>query len=90
MSVRVTKKIRRVIDRLARGTATGKQLSEDTNIAFTALWVIVDKLEAEGWIKENADQRYELTQTGRDGIRAEDEKTMAHSRPGPRRDRGRR
>lgn len=83
MSVRVTKKVRRVVERLSRGGATVKEISEDTNINFPVLWPVIDKLEANGWIKDTG-QTYELTQFARDGIRAADEQSMASSRPGPR------
>lgn len=89
MSVRVTRKIRRVLDTLARGEATAKEISERTNINFPGIWDVITKLESEGWVKDTG-ETFVITQTGRDGLRAEDEKVMAHSRPGPRRDNRRR
>lgn len=83
MSVRVTKKIRRVVDRLAKSNATAREISTDTNINFPALWPVIDKLESNGWITDTG-QTYSLTQTARDGLREADRPSMTNARPGPR------
>jgi hypothetical protein len=69
MSVRVTKKVRRVIDRLAVSPATPRQISEATNIKFPALWPIIDRLLMEGWIIVKSTQEYVLTEDGRAGLK---------------------
>ncbi len=67
MSVRVTRKVRRVIDRLARGPATVADISDNTNIKFQALWPIIDRLLMDGWIVVKSTQEYVLTECGRAG-----------------------
>jgi hypothetical protein len=83
VSVRVTKKVRRVLDRLAKSAATAREISTDTNINFPALWPVIDKLESNGWVQDTG-KAYKITQAARDGIRLADQASMTNSKPGPR------
>lgn len=84
MSVRVTRKTRRVIDRLAKSPATIREISEVTNIKFPALWPIMDRLTIAGWIICKSTQEYVLTEDGRAGRdQAIADEKQAHVNPWP-------
>jgi hypothetical protein len=87
MSVRVTRKTRRVVDWLSRGPATIRDISENTNIKFPALWPIMDRLTVAGWIVCKSTQEYVLTEDGRAGRKqaiADEKQAHVQSWPEPR------
>lgn len=84
MSVRVTRKTRRVIDRLAISPATIREISEAVNIKFPALWPIMDRLTVAGWIICKPTQEYVLTEDGRAGReQAIADEKQTYVTPGP-------
>lgn len=66
MSVRITRKHRRVIDALARESLAIGPLSAATNISVIHLWPIIDRLEADGWVTTDG-AVWSLTDKGREG-----------------------
>jgi predicted transcriptional regulator len=80
----VTRKVRRVVERLAKSPATGLEISADTNISFPALWPVIDRLESNGWITDK-DGSFTLTDVARDGMdRARDAVRKSYDPPRPR------
>lgn len=64
MSVRVTRKVRRVLDLLARQGATVREISDGTNISLPTLWPLLDRMADSGWIAVDG-RTYSLTEAGR-------------------------
>lgn len=65
MTVRVTRKVRRVVERLDKGPATAIVVSGDTNLGLSAVYVILDRLEDSGWLVFSADHTWCLSAHGR-------------------------
>lgn len=69
MTVRVTRKVRRVVERLDKGPATALETSVDTNISLSAAYVILDRLLDAGWVIYRSDHTHVLTAHGRACLR---------------------
>ncbi len=69
MSVRVTRRVRRVLESLARSDRTVAGLIADTGISPSWLWPVIDRLETNGWIAE-AEDAYQITELGRRELKA--------------------
>lgn len=67
MTIRVTRKIRRVLERLVKSPATATEISSDTNISFPALYPMLDRLADAGWITVG-DLAYSITSAGHAGL----------------------
>lgn len=87
MSVRVTRKIKRVLHLLAgHGPATVPDIRDATKISITALWPVLDRLHDHGWIEWRvSDRTYAITGLGTDGLKtAEGPQETPEPAKGPR------
>lgn len=88
MSVRITRKAKRVLDHLSRGASPASEIRNETNINFATLWPILDRLIDEGLVTVEG-RLYSLTSRGRTA-RREAEEAVETARqappqvPGPR------
>lgn len=73
MSVRVTRKIRRVLEALAVGEYTVAGLVGATKISPPHLWPIIDRLHDNGWIEPTGHDTFKITDIGRAGLKADTE-----------------
>lgn len=82
MSVRVTRKVRRVLDHLAaRGPGTLHEVAAATNINWPVLQPILFKLEDEGWVTVSDGHKWAITPVGRAG--RDDAAASVHRPPEP-------
>jgi len=92
VSLRVTRKVRRVLDHLAaNGPGCADQISAATGISLPALWPIIDRMSDAGWVGLGTDRRWSVTATGLDeladavkAVQAAREATPPPPRPLPR------
>ena len=70
MSVRVTRKVRRVLETLSRGEYTVAGMIAATNISAAHLWPLIDRLYNNGWIESTGHDTYTITETGRCELKA--------------------
>jgi hypothetical protein len=67
VSLRVTRKIRRVLDHLAaQGPDNASGIALGTSISLPALWPVLDRLADAGWIKVAGDRQWSVTALGLD------------------------
>lgn len=85
MSVRVTRKIRRVLDRLAvQGPGTLHEIAADTNINWPVLQPILFKLEDEEWVTVSDSHQWKITELGRTQRKADTSAVQAARENTPR------
>ena len=68
MTVRVTRKVRRVVERLDKAPATAVQVSADTAVSLSGTYIILDRLFDARWLTldhSTGDYLYALSEHGR-------------------------
>lgn len=66
MSVRMTRKVKNVMTRLADGPATSKELADGCNLSIMTLYPLADQLIDCGWITyDRKSKNYSITAEGK-------------------------